>query len=67
MIPALKRSAHLLRIKDKLGINALHMKIRTTGGRERRNHWELKHEGKRYQRHGGNGLEQTVATGKNGK
>ena len=67
MIPALKKFAHLLGIKDKLGNNAWHMKICTTRGMERRSHWEIKHEWKRHQRHGGNGLEQTVAIGKTGK
>lgn len=42
--------------KRKTGNNALEMKKYTTGGRERRNHYELKHEGKRHQRHGGTWL-----------
>lgn len=40
--------------KRQTGNNALEMKKYTTGGRERRNHYELKHEGKKTSKTWGN-------------
>lgn len=63
MIPALK-FAHLLGIEINQGNNARHMKICTTRGMERRNHWEIKHEWKRHQRHGEMALNRQLLLGR---